>query len=151
MKAKIIAIVMMLAFVCGVNAKTSEVSSVAELTSINSDYDGVYSGKATPSKMNGIDITSGKSYACKFTISNGILSGNFTVGPHTISLESTQQITGTGTYVVKGKITLANVPMTFSGTISVTQLNGTTLDFSAKVNLDFWGTESDFTFTGSKQ
>lgn len=134
-------------FVGMANAETLYATDMVTVAS--SELDGTYSGEATPLKMNGITLSNSKQYACDFEISNGILVGNFTVGPHDIYLESTSEISGTGTYPVKGYIKLG-LTLPFSGTVTVTEADGNNLSFTAVVFLKRTRLESDFEFTGSK-
>ena len=112
--------------------------------------DDVYAGKATPTKMNGLPITSGKSYDCEYAIESGYLSGSFTVGPHTVIMNSKEEITGAGTYAVSGKITLGFINFSFSGNVIVTEADGSNLEFSCHVVTENLGAVSEFSFVGTK-
>lgn len=138
----------MFCFVSMVHAETPKVEGLARVAS--TDLDGTYSGEATPTKMNGIALTNPKLYACDFEISNGILMGDFKVGPHYVSLESKSEITGPGTYPVSGYIKLLGVKNYFSGSVTIIEADGNQLSFTAVVYLRITGFESDFEFTGSK-
>jgi hypothetical protein len=106
-----------------------------------------YSGTATATKMNGIPLS--YSTSCTFIVdNNGYLNGDFTVGPHTIYLDSEEVITGPGTYPVNGYITLGNRNIPFSGTVKITSHSDTELIFTCNVKALNSG-ESAFSFSGT--
>lgn len=115
------------------------------------EIQGTYTGKATPSMMNGKETTSGKSYDCTYTIdANGFISGSFRVGPHDISMQSTASVTTSAQGVpVEGNIKLLVVNFNFRGNIFVTSLDGTNLEFSCDVTTNK-GQRSKFSFKGRK-
>lgn len=135
---------------CGmVNAATSEMI-LNEFAVVNSTVDGTYVGNATPTMMNGNPVSGSlqRPYSGTFTISNGILSGSFNVGPHRFSINSEEEITGVGTYEVTGRIEMLITGDTypFTGQISVTEVDGTNLQFSCTAEtVD--GKTSEFSFT----
>ena len=141
---------MIMAFsgVTNVNAKCETCQYLA--TSATDEYDGTYSGVAVPTRMNGVPISSGKEYNCAFEISNGILEGDFTVGPHDVYMLSSTVITGVGTYPVTGYIILLGFKMPYTGIVTVTDLDGNSLSFTCNAHLSKTGLESDFSFTGTK-
>ena len=120
------------------------------LSNINAEVqvDGTYVGSATPTKMNGIEVTSGKSYNCTYTIEKGYLSGSFKVGPHFINMSSTQPITGTGFFEVRGEITLLGMKFPFDGNITISVVNGVDLTFTCHaVSQKAGNPVSEFSFT----
>lgn len=132
------------------NGSSQEVLNDDAMSVFAASVDGVYAGKATPTIMNGLPVTSGKSYDCEYSIESGYLSGEFEVGPHTVIMESEEKITGVGTYAVSGKITLLGVGFSFNGTITVTAADGSNLEFSCHVATVNLGAVSEFSFAGTK-
>lgn len=132
------------------NGSSQEVLNDDAMSVFAASVDGVYAGKATPTIMNGLPITSGKSYDCEYSIESGRLSGSFTVGPHTVIMNSKEEITGVGTYAVSGKITLGILNFDFSGNVIVTVADGSHLEFSCHVETDNLGSVSEFSFVGTK-
>jgi hypothetical protein len=106
-----------------------------------------YSGTATATQMNGITVNSTASSDFVLDAKNN-LSGNFSVGPHDIVINSTEPVTGTGNFGVSGSITLLGIEIPFSGTATVTTLSSTTLAFTCNVTaLGFLA--SVFSFSGT--
>ncbi len=113
-------------------------------------YTGTYNGHATPTVMNGINLSGNKQYACAFSIDNNdYLDGSFTVGPHAIEMHSLTALSGPGTYNVEGTIRILIGTYPFSGTITVTSMDGTNLVFSSNIYTS-WGSNSQFSFSGTK-
>lgn len=132
------------------NDSSQEVLNDDAISVFAASVDGVYAGKATPTIMNGLPVTSGKSYDCEYSIESGYFSGSFTVGPHTVTMNSEEEITGVGTYVVSGEITLLGRGIPFDGTITVTAADGSNLEFSCHVETKNLGAVSEFSFVGTK-
>lgn len=132
------------------NDSSQEVLNDDAMSVFAASVDGVYAGKATPTIMNGLPVTSGKSYDCEYSIESGYFSGSFTVGPHTVTMNSEEEITGVGTYVVFGEITLLGRGIPFDGTITVTAADGSNLEFSCHVETKNFGAVSEFSFVGTK-
>lgn len=132
------------------NGSSQEVLNDDAMSVFAASVDGVYAGKATPTIMNGLPITSGKSYDCEYSIESGYLSGEFEVGPHTVIMNSKEEITGVGTYAVSGKITLGFLNFDFSGNVIVTAADGSNLEFSCHVETKKLGAVSEFSFVGTK-
>jgi hypothetical protein len=121
---------------------------IVAVFAVGAAHAATYSGTAHATKMNGISID--YTAACSYTIDDqtGILTGSFSAGPHDVSMQSTQAITGAGTYNVSGTISLGGIPIRFSGTINVGTYNSTTLSFSCSA-VALWFLVSEFTFNGT--
>lgn len=153
MKKVFFSLALILASVCMANAQMVNdgmFNSDVEMFG-RSVYTGTYSGHATPTIMNGIPLSSGKQYACDFTIDgNDYLQGSFTVGPHVVNMQSLTALNGPGTYNVTGTIRILIGTYNFTGTITVTSMDGTNLAFHCSV-YTAWGLNSQFNFSGTKQ
>lgn len=149
MKKMLLLLAVILASVGFVNASDFGMTSY-DVMSVSNSVDGTYSGKATALVMNGSSVSSilQGPYTCTFSIQDEELNGSFNVGPHKITITSKEAITGTGTFEVSGNIAMLitgkNTP--FTGTVTVTEVNGVDLTFTANVSTKE-GKESVFSFT----
>lgn len=149
MKKMLILLAVILASIGFANASDFDMTSY-DVVSVSNSVDGTYSGKATALVMNGSSVSSllQGPYSCTFSIQDGELNGSFNVGPHKITITSDEAITGTGTFEVKGNIAMiiTGKKTPFTGTVTVTEVNGIDLTFTANVSTDE-GKESIFSFT----
>lgn len=132
------------------NLSTDMVSSY-DAVSVYSNVDGVYTGTATPTKMNGQPVQNPTPVSAVFTIEGGFLDGSVTVATagHSFNFSSEEEITGPGTYAVAGSFyvnSMISLPLT--GEIVITTVNGSDLEFTCTAYVNgSAATESVFSFT----
>lgn len=144
-------VIALIASMCVTTSNAAETVPFAsnDVVAVSSTVDGTYAGKAYATKMNGNSVSNLLSgpYSTTFTITDGVLEGSFYVGPHKVYITS-DDITGAGTYKASGSIKMIITQKTseFSGTLTVTQVDGTDLVFTCSVATES-GSTSEFSFT----
>lgn len=118
--------------------------------------DGVYDGKAYAKKMNGNWMPGIIGYSCTFSIEDGILRGNWTLPiiGHAFQFKSLQTITGPGEYAIKGyfvKNNNNNTKQKLTGTVNITKVTGTVLNFVCTAVLQDATKPSVFEFYSTNQ
>lgn len=133
-------------------------TNVAEVLTLNEAQTQVtvpatYAGYATPTMMGGATDIDTDPVACDFELTEaGILSGEMTVASvgHSFSIQTTQAVTGVGTYEISGYFVFATgASWPINGTVTVTEI-GDTLEFECDAFI-MGAMESKFTFSGTKQ